>query len=123
MPPSLKRKFRLSGVAIVLALLSGCNDSLPRQSSFNNGTLPAPLTVAETIKANAGDSVCGSGGIRLVYGLDHNNDGRVGPYESLGTEYVCNPGSDKESGPRVVTTGDGIPAEDRERILRALNRS
>lgn len=108
----------------MLFLLSACNDS-PLQSRANNlsDALPEPLTVAETIHAHSGHNVCEMGGIQLLYGLDHNHDGRVGPYESLGTEYLCNPSHQSEEGPRVVTIGEGIPEADKQRILETLSRS
>lgn len=116
------RKFLIALNVISLTLLSACNKSRPDQRSDNNTDLPTPITVAQTIPANSGDSVCDRGGIRLVYGLDHNRDGKVGPYESLGAEYLCHDQANP-NGPRVVVIGNGIPEEDKERILRSLNRS
>lgn len=113
----------LTFAVILLTQLSGCDlkTSANKNSSLADG-LPSPLTVAETLAANTANQVCASGGIRLVYGLDHNNDGRVGPYESIGMEYLCNP-TDSETGPQVVKVGDGVPEKQKQKYLSSFGKS
>lgn len=118
MKPSNSFTITSAAAVIFLTQLSGCNLK-PSDSSVSNG-LPSPITVAETLSAN---DVCAHGGIRLVYGLDHDGNGSVGPYESIGMEYLCSPSASDETGPRVVTIGDGVPQEDKQKYLRQFNES
>lgn len=119
----MSHMYRLSLKLISLSLtglfLSGCNLSTPPNSellSLEQQALPESLTVAEALPPK-GDRVCQSGGMRLVYGLDHDRNGVIGPYESIGMEYLCNASTSDQPGQRVVVIGAGIPAKDRARLL------
>lgn len=110
--------------AMFMTQLTGC-DLKPASgaTTAQNSALPSPITVAETITANASNEICSNGGIKLVYGLDHDENGHVGPYESIGMEYLCNPTGSGQSGPRVVTIGDGVPNDVKEKYIRSFNES
>ena len=119
----MTKTYHLSLKIITLSMLGlvvcGCDFSSKPSSSLSNlesEALPEPLTIAEALPSS-GDSVCASGGIRLVYGLDHDKNGSVGPYESIGMEYLCNPSSNTDKGQRVVVIGNGVPAADKARLL------
>ncbi len=110
---------KLVGASLLGLSLSACNLSTPTNSpllTLEQDELPSPLTVAEALPSK-GDQICSAGGMRLVYGLDHDNNGVIGPYESIGMEYLCNPVSGGDRGQKVVVIGSGIPAADKARLL------
>ncbi len=112
---------KLVSLSVCGLVLSGCNlvsSSSEQISNVEMSALPAPLTIAEILPSK-GNKVCSNGGIRLVYGLDHDGNGTVGPYESIGMEYICTPSANTGSGQRVVVIGSGVPTADRERLIKS----
>jgi hypothetical protein len=69
-----------------------CNGSSGSNGSAGSNGLDGKNTLAKTTTESVGSSNCATGGVKLEYGLDANNDGTLDVSEINGslTKYVCN---------------------------------
>ena len=86
---------------LCLTLLSACDEIKFKQPSTDTTALPKSITIIE--QSNIVATACSThAGFRVIHGLDHNDDGKLSPYERQHTDIVCNPDPSRADGANAV---------------------
>ncbi|UTV29524.1 DUF7151 family protein [Photobacterium atrarenae] len=105
--------FKLSVVAASVALIVGCNDddSSSKKSIENKeGAISTQiLPVVSVEKIAEGDTQCPAGGIKVLSGLDENQNDELDEAEVSSTQYVCH-SQDGNNGEDGNTAYDALVA-------------